>query len=138
MAQVLMVNAHPLLPEVIEEGRRLVKAVRDSGVEITAAFWLYETEPEKWRLVLVSPTYDREGPREGYSQLSSVFDSMAPPIRFELTNVSFLRRGDRRRKDLHRYLKTNTRDSDTLIEGASLGGQYVEAIYLYPPNESHE
>jgi hypothetical protein len=135
MAQVLMVNAHPLLPEVIEEGRRFVKALCDSGVEVTGAFWLYETERERWRLMLISPYYDREEPLAAYSRLGSVFDSMDPPIRFDPTNVSFLRRGDRRLKDLRRHFKSNTRDSDALIEGANLGGQYVEAIYLYPPSQ---
>jgi hypothetical protein len=129
---LMMVNAHPLLPEVIEEGRRLVKAVRNSGITITAALWMYETEPERWRLMLISPSYDRADPLDAYSALSAVVDSMNPPIRFDVTAVSFMRLADRRRKALRRFLKSNVRDSDTVIEGASLEGQYVEAMYFYP------
>ena len=49
MADHLVVN----LP--IESGRRVLDAARREDIPLQGAFWRHDADPDRWRLVLVSP-----------------------------------------------------------------------------------
>jgi hypothetical protein len=44
-----------LVAEDIEAGRRFVELLDRSGTEVKGAFWLYQPDAERWRLVIVTP-----------------------------------------------------------------------------------
>jgi hypothetical protein len=76
MDQVVMVNARPLQWKAINEGRRLIRALCESRFDVVAAFWLFSSDSDRWRLLIASPIRDREGGVQAYSRLGSVYDSI--------------------------------------------------------------
>jgi hypothetical protein len=135
MDQVLMVTAPPLLTEVIDEGRRLISELRKNQFEIDAAFWMFRSESERWRMTIATPLYDREGPRKVYSRLITVYDAIEPPLRIQITDVALARSEDRRVKDLQCRFIFKRETIDAIIEHVNLDGEYFRAVYLYQLSE---
>src|ERR1700730_18809400 len=61
-----------LVEPVVEDGKRLIKALDISGLGVKAAFWLYLEESEEWRLYIATPLVKEYGPREVYSRVLKV------------------------------------------------------------------
>ncbi len=135
MGQVLMVGARVLLPEVIDEGRRLIRALLASQFELNAVYWLFLDESERWKLMIASPIRDRDGAFPAYSRLRSVRDAMDPPLKIETTDVALTRGGDRRAKALLNRFDFKHAKIDEVIEREGLDGEYIEAAYLYHLSE---
>jgi len=53
----------------ISDGRLIVDELRRQNFPITAAFWYYFDEAERWRLVIISPHVQTVGPRDAYRKL---------------------------------------------------------------------
>ncbi|MGP0064650.1 MAG: hypothetical protein ACLQGP_13765 [Isosphaeraceae bacterium] len=135
MGQVLMVGARILLPEVIDEGRRLIRALHASQFEVDAVFWLFLSESERWKLMIATPIRDREGAFSAYARLRSVRDAMDPPLRIETDDVALARGGDRRVRALQKRFDFKHARLDEVIEREGLDGEYIEAAYLYELSE---
>lgn len=119
-----------LVDKYKEEGRRLLLALDDAGVDITAAFWFYQTDKERWRLLLAMPIVATKGPRAGYERILEVL-SAHPEIQLDLTDITVLSPSDR----LPQLLKTAVR-TDSTIAGIALShdvinGTYIEDAYIY-------
>jgi hypothetical protein len=130
-----MVTARPLLPEVIDEGRRLIRALHASGFEVDAAYWLFISDSERWKLFVASPIREREGAFQAYSRLNSISNAIDPPLRIERSDVALARCEDRRVKALEKRFIFKREKTDAVIEHASLDGEYFEAVYLYQLSE---
>ncbi len=139
MDQVLMVSARPLMSEVIEEGRRLIRGIReapaDVKLDVTAAYWDFLSDLERWRLVIASRFYDREGPIRAYSRLGSIYDKIWPRPRIPITDLEFAGAGERRVRALQKRFDFQHEEIDTIMEHVSLDGEYFEVVYLYQLSE---
>ena len=124
------------MPELIEVGRRLIRALQASQFEVAAAFWLFLDDFERWRLMIASPLY-LEGPRGAYSSIpESFFDPVDLPMTITVPDVVFLSPEDRRVKALEKRFLFKHEPSDALVEHADIGGEYIKAIYLYQLSET--
>ncbi len=135
MGHVLMVGARILLPEVIDEGRRLIRALHASQFEFDAVYWLFQSESQRWKLMIDSPICDREGPIRAYSRLNSVCDAMTPPLRIKSDDIALAMSWDRRPKALQKRFDFKHAKDDEVIEREGLDGEDVEAAYLYQLSE---
>ena len=71
MAEEVVVK-EPLTPEMLESGWELAKALTDKQIELSACFWLYTAETNRWKLVMSFPQVDTEGPSKAYGIIQSV------------------------------------------------------------------
>ncbi len=55
--------APPLVEPYIEEGWKLLEALRAESFDLAAAYWSYLEESDVWHLVLVTQLVDESGPR---------------------------------------------------------------------------
>lgn len=76
-----------LVKELIDEGHRLLEALKKNRFPLKAAFWHYFIEPEEWRLVLVSPVVDRAGPLSAYTRVQRVLGK-TNPAHLTLSDIS--------------------------------------------------
>ncbi len=76
-----------LVNQEIEEGQRLIDALKVNGVSVHSALWLYATEPETWHLMFALPLYDDEGPLKTYEQILSVFREVKPDLKIDWTGI---------------------------------------------------
>ena len=76
-----------LVKELIDEGYRLLEALKKNRFPLKAAFWHYFIEAEEWRLVLVSPVVDRAGPLSAYTRVQRVL-ARTKPVYLTLSDIS--------------------------------------------------
>src|SRR5690348_15121195 len=74
MDQIALVN------QQIDEGGKLLDALRRNGCDISAACWMQASEDEQWYLYIASADVDRKGIREAYGIVHGVIRGMAQPI----------------------------------------------------------
>ena len=135
MAHALMLGARILLPGVIDEGRRLIQALQASQFEFDAAFWLFGEESERWKMIIATPLYDREGPIKAYSRFTPICDVMDPPLRIDTTDVALEGRGDRLVKALRKRFDFKHAKDDKALERDVVDREHIEAAYLYQLSE---
>lgn len=62
--------------EEIESGRRVLHAMKESGMRVTAALWAYSSEAGIWRLVIATHEVDRKGPIASYIRLRKLLEGL--------------------------------------------------------------
>jgi hypothetical protein len=63
--------AQPLLNDDIERGRRTLAALDGAGLDIRAAFWVFDEASGDWRFTISEPTVDTTGTHALYERLAS-------------------------------------------------------------------
>jgi hypothetical protein len=86
MADETMVK-ETLSEEMIAAGAELTKSLDRARWPVVAAFWLFESETNHWRLVLASPAVSEEGPREAYRHVSEALHATRPALPLESVSV---------------------------------------------------
>ena len=76
-----------LVKELVDEGHRLLEALKKNRFPLKAALWHYFIEAEEWRLVLVSPVADRAGPLTAYTRVQRVL-ARTNPAYLTLSDIS--------------------------------------------------
>jgi hypothetical protein len=73
MYKTILVNSD------IDDGRRVVRSV-EQLMRIAAAFWFHSEEEGRWKLVVVSPDVDVQGPIRLYTMIQAMLsDSASDP-----------------------------------------------------------
>ena len=131
MDPIPLVTGHYLPREYVEDGRRFIRELIGAGVDVPAAFWLYELEPEAWKLTVGTSLYTTDGPIGAYRKVLTVFKSTSPSPSFPATRIRLAAPDDRLIRALSLRFFFNSEHQDTIMESASLDGNYIEAVYLY-------
>jgi hypothetical protein len=76
-----------LVGREIEEGQRLIDALNQAGFLTDSALWIYSSESETWRLMLTSPTCDRQGSLQAYREILAVFRKVEPELKIDWTSL---------------------------------------------------
>ena len=121
-------------------GKRLLVALHNPqpnwpAFRVKAAFWLYYTESEEWRLVIATPLVDEQGSLKTYSQLQPVLFSIQPADLY-LQNIAVMSPSDPLVKAFRRALRMAPGSSDLRFpKGTVEGRTYIEGAYVYklPP-----
>lgn len=77
-----------LVKTLVEEGERLVQRLEARRLHIVAALWHHFDD--RWRLVLVSPMVEREGPLRMYTRIEEALTQMEP-TELSLSDISVMR-----------------------------------------------
>jgi hypothetical protein len=70
MYKTILVNSD------IEDGRRVVRSV-EQLMRVAAAFWFHSEEEGRWKLVVVSPDVDEQGPIRLYTMIQTMLSDLA-------------------------------------------------------------
>ena len=63
--------AQPLLNDDIDRARRTLAALDAAGLDIRAAFWVFDEPSNDWRFTIAEPTVDTAGTRAVYERVST-------------------------------------------------------------------
>ncbi len=66
-----MVGTH-LSKEMIEAGVALIRRLDESGLSPCAAFWIYSSEANDWKLKIADAKVGKEGPRKAYGKIHDI------------------------------------------------------------------
>ena len=122
-----------MVNDAIKDGQRVLEQLALEGFEVTAAFWLHESDNNQWRFYVVSPAYVTDGPQLAYRRLQTAIRQLGvtwiDPLEVKLigpTNsvaqavLAILQQS------------SGVRAWPVRWGGGQLGNQSVEGAYLYP------
>ena len=64
----------------VDEGARLLGALRNQGFDVAVACWMKTSDDEQWYLYIASSHVERVGAKEAYRQLHTIIRSAGTPI----------------------------------------------------------
>jgi hypothetical protein len=113
----------PLVEKNIEAGRQFVMLLDRIGIKAHAAFWLYRSDTERWRLVIVCDEAEK-GSRDLYLRTIKAGSTM------ELGMVEFQPTSSRFYKHLSKELHVEGL-SEERVSQCTLNGVYIEDALIY-------
>ena len=128
MAEEVLVKEN-LSQEMISAGHALVAQLDKAGWPSTSAFWFFDSEQNRWELVLASPDVEKRGSRPGYELVSRLLTANALPG-LSLADISIVPP----RKDIVKLLSLAVSvkgDSGIRFSRNAINGRYIEDAYIY-------
>lgn len=115
------------------EGRRLVDVVRKTE-RVLAAFWFYDTEAQKYQIVLAIP---EPSPLAAYGRVQTIFRNLRPPSSIRLEDLRILKESDPLVTTLRLSIglpgNEGLRLSDTNIEPFYITDAFIYCLEPVPP-----
>ena len=124
-----------LTPALIAAGRSLVRRLRES-VPLAAAFWLYQEERGRWRLMLASPLVSQRGSLETYRQVQAVLEGRPERLPYgmndlELDDITVIDPGNELVSLWRHIYPAGLASAEARSFGVAIGGRYFEGAYFY-------
>jgi len=117
-----------LTDEIIYAGKQFLQQI-GAVMPITASFWLYTSEAERWHLYIASPVVSKEGSRKMYEQVINILDAEREPT---LPAVSIFATDD---NDQYvsslRMMRLSHEVSEKRLTSLGVNGRYIEDAYIY-------
>ncbi|HTD45041.1 MAG TPA: hypothetical protein VK687_12705 [Bryobacteraceae bacterium] len=114
----------------IEAGRRILRYLDEASFKVSAAFWLFSSERQDWRLWIATPLVDKAGKRDAYLRLGDILRTTEPELLIHPV-VHLVSPKEKLIRSLRRIFgKTAS------VEGMRLGnnlidGTFIEDAYVY-------
>ena len=124
-----------LVNQEIEEGQRLIDALKAAGVSVDSALWIYSSERETWRLMLTATLYDTKGLLKIYEEILSVFRQVKPELKIDWTAIVAVSP----KHELIQGLRQLQKDWNLNLSGKRLTNNrvdqmWIEDAYIYQIN----
>ena len=113
----------------IQAGQQVLSALDAAGLNIRTAFWARLSEPREWRLFLITPSVDVEGPRNVYSRIEKILRK--GHLNFLVTQMTVVGPHDPIAQEVRRALQPSQYGSTSALQLPNLGGSLVEDAYVY-------
>lgn len=117
----------------INEGKMLIEMLDSTEFLVSAALWLYFSEPGEWLFVIASDYIDKEGPKKAYSYIQSILENMKLS-RLSLQNISVLSTANDLIQVLSIAIKTGPGISGIRFTRNVINNFLIEDAYIYRVN----
>lgn len=123
--------ANSLVREQIDSGQRLVDALAQKWVEVTAAFWVNPSDAENWMLYIASPEVKKRGQRAAFRDLLEVLTSLED-VWIQPSDVTLIDERDPATSDVISLYRRHPAPLPMRLRRSQLGNIFTEEIYVYP------
>ncbi len=120
-----------LVDREIAAGESLLKELDKRKVAVTAAFWFYEPEYERWRLVIAMPLCDKEGPIVAYDLLQKALDKLPKDRRLELTDINAENTKNTVVQALCKMIQIAPGSGNLRVSRSSVNGIFIDDAVVY-------
>lgn len=131
MAETVVVK-ESLSERMIVAGADLTRKLDKDEWPVTASFWLYLPELNRWRLFFASPRVDENGPIDAYAR---VFDALSAvpndQVRIDLQDVAVAEVTHPTVALLRTAVHTEERISGIRMSRNAINGHWIEDAYIY-------
>ena len=124
----------PLTEKMIESGAEFTVRLYSDYPIFTAAYWLYNEEFNRWRLVFASPEVEINGKRKIYEKLHEFLRRFGDgSLPFSLFDISVVEDKDRIVKALRKLIrfKRGEKVQGVRLTRSPVNGEYIDDLYLY-------
>lgn len=111
-------------------GRAIIEEIERIGVVVDSALWLQDEDTGDWRLVIASPTVDRQGPRYAYERLSEVLATLGDSG-LAIKHISVVGVADRFVRELKRVIGTSDCLHEIQLDYITIGGQSFKSARIF-------
>ena len=118
-----------LTEQMIAAGADLTRQLDQHNWPVVGSLWLYDSEINKWRLLIVSPSVISEGPLAVYRRLNTVLESVNP--RLALDDISVVSPEDPRVRALASAYHTGREIEGRRVFRGAFNGHYIDDAYVY-------
>lgn len=121
--------------QMLLAGKSLIKRLDELDSKVLAAFWILDAEDKTWKLTIVSPLVENEGPRNYYKRINDINESAKPDEEvIALHDISVSDTDNRIVRAIKRSVLGNAVLENNRLGRNTLGGVYIEDMYLYRMN----
>ncbi|MCL6574305.1 MAG: hypothetical protein K6T88_21945 [Bacillus sp. (in: Bacteria)] len=124
-----------LVESDISDGENLIKGLYEAHINVHTAFWLYDSEADRWRLMIASKDAEFASPKKAYMQINDILEIMESKgvtVGFSLENISVISPNDTLINFLDKEIQTGPEGINGLrISRSRIGNSYIEDAYLY-------
>ena len=121
-----------LVVKDIADGRRLIQALDVAGIQITTAFWWFDREIERWKLVISSPKLAETYSTAAYGLIQRVMMGMRPATDIRLDEIVLEDSQSAIVDSIRHVVKTGPDDlSEIRISSSTIGDLWVEDARVY-------
>jgi hypothetical protein len=115
----------------IDEGRRFLELLSESGIRVQAALWQWSEPSDEWQFLIVTPSVEELGLKGTYRRLNEILSTAEkaknrPAV--DLLNVSLMTPEARFYKSLRRELRSV---HDRQMSKRPVGDHIIEKGYIY-------
>ena len=126
-----MIEAN-LTKELIDAGASLVKKLDERGLAPDMAFWLYSSEEQTWKLLLVEVKLAKKGPKAAYSEVQKILAKYAQELGNLKLDDLVLEKPDARIVELIRKaVRTGPAVSGIRFKNNVVDGTLIDDAYIY-------
>jgi hypothetical protein len=127
--------AMTLTKEMIESGGVLVRKLDEQGLQPDAAFWLYDPDLQKWKLIIVEVKLGVEGPKKIYKKIQDVISvSKEDMPDISLESVTLAKPDAPIVNLLKKAMRTGDGISGIRFTNNVINGTVIEDAYIYRMN----
>ena len=117
---------------MIDAGTELIQKMDEYGYQPDAAFWLYSSEQQKWKLVLSEIKVGEEGPKQVYQRIQKIL-SGSPKIlgKLSLEDISLVKPSEPIVLLLAIAIRTGPGINGIRFTNNVINGVLIEDAYIY-------
>jgi len=120
-----------LVDTQIEDGERILRQLDSDRFNVDSALWLFDTQKEKWILLIATPLVNSVGPKKSYAKIKKSLDKLATPLKTAALEVALIKPDH----DLLRLLKSVVRVEPKIARmrftGNVINGKLIEDALIY-------
>ena len=122
---------------MIDEGKALVRRlIERETLGLTAAFWLYLEDRNRWWLHLAAPLVGKEGPLAAYKLIYEEFQALTTRTKhgmyaLEFTDITAIDAEDRLVRALRRIYPGGVHVGMARADQIVIDGRYFEGVLIY-------
>ncbi|MEI6336754.1 MAG: hypothetical protein WCS87_19530 [Methylococcaceae bacterium] len=118
--------------QMLLAGESLIKHLDETDAKVQAAFWLLDAEDKTWKLTIVSPLVESEGPRSYYRRINAINESTKPDAEvIALHDITVSNTDNHIVKAIKPSVLADALPENNRLGRNRLGGVYIEDMYLY-------
>lgn len=120
-----------LVEQDIHLGETAVRRLDAAGVIVPAAFWLYLSDAEIWRLVLATPLVDELGPQGAYRRVGDVLLGTEPAVDLSIDDIAVASPNSETVVLLGLATSTGSEIGRIRFSRNVVNGVFIEDAYIY-------
>ena len=106
-----------LVSELVDEGQRLLQALKRNRFPIASALWHYIPDSSEWRLVIASSAVEQNGPMAAYGRVQRAL-GLISALRLALSDIALV--------------SPNSEDYQALLQMVGAPGRFAGTVPVTP------
>ena len=119
-----------LTEDMKNEGAALARALDEAGWPVVASFWYFESDYNRWKIILASPRVSSEGMKEAYGAVVNALKALNQS-RAAVSHISVVKPDHPLVRDLASAIQTGWTISGIPFSRQRISDTIVEDAYLY-------